>query len=137
MIQSSEDLTAYLTRLERRFERLENGTFVLTMGANRPLVALRLEPPLLVVRVEMGRAPAEAESSQPLFKRLLELNVSSLLHAAYGLQNGNVVLSAALPLESLDLAELEGVLADVDLAVAEHVPALSELLHRAHDASAS
>ena len=38
-----------------------------------------------------------------------------------------IVLSAALSLETLDLSELEAALADVELALSEHVPALHEL----------
>ncbi|HWA74274.1 MAG TPA: CesT family type III secretion system chaperone [Polyangiaceae bacterium] len=127
MIQSSEDLEGYLTRLERPFERLSEGTYVLTMGQGQPLVALRLEPPVLLVNVEIGAVPAGAEASRALFQKLLELNASSLMHAAYGLERGRIVLSAALSLETLDLSELEAALADVELALSEHVPALHEL----------
>jgi hypothetical protein len=127
MIQSSEDLEGYLARLERPFERLGEGTYVLTMGHGQPLVALRLEPPVLLVNVEIGAVPVEPEASRSLFKKLLELNASSLMHAAYGLERERVVLSAGLSLETLDLSELEAVLADVELALSEHVPALHEI----------
>ena len=97
------------------------------MGQGQPLVALRLEPPVLLVNVEIGAVPAGAEASRALFQKLLELNASSLMHAAYGLERGRIVLSAALSLETLDLSELEAALADVELALSEHVPALHEL----------
>ena len=38
------------------------------------------------------------------------------------------MLAAALELESVDPNELEAVLADIDMALAEHVPALRELV---------
>lgn len=125
MLQTNDDLEASLTRLERPFERLEDGTYIVKMGADRPLVAVRLAPPVLVMRVAIGYAPAEAT---PLFRRLLELNATALLHAAYGLEGDRIVLSAALPLENVDLNEIEAVLADIDLALAEHVPSLHELV---------
>ena len=59
---------------------------------------------------------------------LLELNAGKLLHTAYGLDGDNIVLSSALELENLDTNELEAVLADVDMALAEHVPSLHELV---------
>jgi len=127
MIQSSEDLEGYLARLERPFERLGEGTYVLTMGQGQPLVALRLEPPVLLVNVEIGGVPTGTEASRELFKKLLELNANALMHAAYGLERERVVLSAALSLETLDLSELEAALADVELALSEHVPALHDI----------
>ena len=127
MIQADADLEAYLTRLERPFQRLAQGTYVLGTGEGRPLVALKLAPPVLVLRVEIGDAPKEAARCLGLFRKLLELNASALLHAAYGLESERIVLSAALELSSADLGELEAVLADVDLALAEHVSVLHEL----------
>jgi hypothetical protein len=127
MIQSDADLEAYLTRLERPFERLGNGTYVIVAGARRPLVALKLAPPVLVVRAEIGDVPSDAAVQQRIFRKLLELNASALLHAAYGLEAERIVLSSALELASADLNEMEAALADVDLALAEHVPVLHEI----------
>lgn len=125
MLQTNEDLEGALTRLERPHERLEDGTYVVGMGAGRPLVAVRLAPPVLVFRTVIGQAPPE---STALFRRLLTLNANELVHAAYGLEGDRIVLAAALELESVDLNEIEAVLADMDLALAEHVPSLHELV---------
>jgi len=125
MIQSNEDLEGYLLRLERRFERAEDGTYMLSMGPDRPLVALRVAAPLLVAQVDIGLAPLD-DSAAPLFRKLLVLNATALVHAAYGIEGNNIVLSAALALQNLDLNELEGVLADLDMALATQVPTLRE-----------
>ncbi|HEY2409530.1 MAG TPA: CesT family type III secretion system chaperone [Polyangiaceae bacterium] len=127
MIQTSEDLEGYLSRLERRFERAQDGTYLISMGADRPLVALRLAPPVLVAQVAIGAPPSDAVKSAALFRRMLEFNAQALLHAAYGLEGDRIVLSAALELRSLDLNELEAVLADLDMALAAQVPVLREL----------
>jgi hypothetical protein len=130
MISVSQDLETFLGRLERPFERAASGTYVLRVGAAGSLVALRIEPPVLVVRADVGQVPSSLEASHSLYKKLLELNATSLVHAAYGLEGDQVVLAAALELTSLDLNELEAVLADVDLALAEHVPTLHEIVKR-------
>jgi hypothetical protein len=127
MIQSSQDLEGYLHRLERRFERAEDGTYLLSMGADRPLVALRLASPLLVAQVDIGPAPAQDAAGAALFHKLLVLNATALVHAAYGIDRGTIVLSAALELRNLDLNELEAVLADLDMALANQVPTLREV----------
>lgn len=127
MIQSNEDLEGYLLRLERRFERAEDGTYLLSMGADRPLVALRVAAPVLVAQVEIGPAPEEDRAAAALFRKLLVLNATALVHAAYGLEGSTIVLAAALELKSLDLNELEAVLADLDMALANQVPTLRDL----------
>jgi hypothetical protein len=101
---------------------------VLFFGPRRALVALRIEPPVLVVRAEIGQAPEALESSRALYRKLLELNATELLHVAYGLDRDRIVLSGALELESVDLSEIEATLSDIDLALSEHVPALQGIV---------
>jgi hypothetical protein len=127
MIQSNEDLEGYLLRLERRFERADDGTYLLSMGADRPLVALRVAAPVLVAQVDIGQAPTDDATAAPLFRKLLVLNATALVHAAYGVEGSTIVLSAALELKNLDLNELEAVLADLDMALANQVPTLREI----------
>ena len=136
MIQSNEDLEGYLLRLERRFERAEDGTYLLSMGADRPLVALRVAAPVLVAQVDIGQAPADDVAGAVLFRKLLVLNATALVHAAYGIEGDNIVLSAALELKNLDLNELEAVLADLDMALANQVPTLREIAVKTGSASA-
>ena len=124
MIQTNQDLEGYLLRLERRFERADDGTYLVSMGADRPLLAIRLAAPVLVAQVAIGPAPKEDAAGAALFRKLLVLNATALMHAAYGIEGENIVLSAALELRSLDLNELEAVLADLDMALANQVPTL-------------
>jgi Tir chaperone protein (CesT) family len=128
MIRTSDDLEAQLERLGRRCERLEDGTFVLSLGKGLPPVALLLVPPVLVVQATVGRAPSQLGAAAPVYKKLLELNANSLLHAAYGLDGDQIVLSSALELDNLDPNELEAVLADIDVALGEHVPVLRAMV---------
>jgi len=131
MIRTSDELEAQLNRLERRYERSEDGTFMLSLGPTQPPVALRLVPPVLLVQVVVGDCPKSDAKAAPLYRKLLELNATALLHAAYGVDGGRIVLSSALQLDNLDLNELEAVLADIDVALGEHVPVLRGLVQSA------
>jgi hypothetical protein len=131
MINTVDDLEAQLSRLGRMQERLSDGTFLVSIGSSHPPVALRLTPPVLLVQVTVGPAPADDVKAAPLYRHLLELNASALVHSAYGLEKGLIVLSSALELESLDLNELEAVLADMDVALSEHVPVLRKMAQTA------
>jgi hypothetical protein len=129
MIRTNEDLEAQLDRLERKYERVGEGTYLVSVGPGRPPVAMRLAPPVLVLQVEVGAlVKTGADSQVKLFRRLLELNATSLLHAAFGLEGNSIVLAAALELESVDPNEIEAALADIDMALAEHVAGLKELV---------
>jgi hypothetical protein len=128
MAQTQEDVEAYLSRLDRRFERLEDGTYLISTAADQPPAALRLAPPVLLLQVNIGTAPEGSSSSEALFRRLLELNAGDLLHAAYGLEGREIVLSAALDLDSLGVNELEAVLAEVAMALSNHVRELHQLV---------
>jgi hypothetical protein len=129
MIGSTEDLERELDRLGRKYERLEDGTYVVAVGSERTPVALRLSPPVLVAQVTLGTVTVQApERRAALFQKLLELNATSLVHAAYGLEGSSIVIAAALVLESADPNELEAVLSDIDMALAEQVPWLRGLV---------
>lgn len=129
MVSTAEDLEALLNRLGRHFEAAADGTYLVSLGIGLPTAALRLAPPVLVVRVLIGPAPQGAGQAE-VFRTLLEHNASSLLHVAYGLEKKRIVLGSALELESLDLNELEAVMADMEMALAEHVPTLRKLVQK-------
>jgi hypothetical protein len=128
MPKTNEDLEGYLTKLERRFERGEDGTYLVAGGPQQAPIAIRVAAPVVVVRVEIGAVPkGNSEREARVFRKLLELNATELLHAAYAIDDDFIVLGSALEIDNLDLNELEAVLADLDMAIAEHVPALHEL----------
>lgn len=129
MIGNTEDLERELDRLGRKYERLGDGTYVVSVGPGRPPVALRLAPPVLVAQATLGEVTATApERRAALFQKLLELNATRLVHSAYGLEGTAIVIAAALVLETADPNEIEALLSDIDMALAEHVPALRGLV---------
>jgi hypothetical protein len=129
------DVEAYLGRMNRAYRSAATAaaggagsaaseTFLVSTGDGYPPVAVRVDPPLVVLRVRIGEVPKDP---LPLFARLLQLNARELVHASYGVDAGHILLSSALELENLDFNELEATLDEIDLALAEHVPLLSDL----------
>ena len=124
MPRTAEDVENYLLQLDRRFEN-DGGTYLISAESHdQPPIALRVAPPIVAIRVAITEVPDVSEHQSALFRRLLEYNATDLMHVSYGIDNGTVVLSAALELENLDLNELEAALSDVDLALTRHVPVL-------------
>ena len=125
-MRTDKDIEAYLLRLSRSFRSVEGhpGTFLVDSAAGMPPVAVHVEPPLVVVRVNVGQV---GDRPADLYKRLLELNAEQLVHASYGLEDGLIVLSSALELENLDFNELQATLDEIDLVLSQQLPELARL----------
>jgi hypothetical protein len=130
MIASNEDLEGLLRGLQRHFEQAGDGVYLIGMAEGQPPCALSISPPVLVAQMQVGPLPKLSDrASVQYLRRLLELNASGLLHAAFALEGDQLVLTAALELQNLDANELAAVLADLDMALGEHVPGLVALSH--------
>ncbi len=128
MARTIRDVEAYLVALGKPHDLVDVDTYSIRTGADTPPIGMRLAGDVLVLRVYIGEPPTLAGAEQAAFFRcLLEYNATELMHCAYGLEGGRVVLGAALELENLDLNEFEAAVADIDLALARHVPHLREL----------
>ena len=123
MPRTREDVETYLSQLDRRFET-DGDTIIVTGGVGSTPIAIHVAPPIVAIRVAIGPAPDDETHQVRFFRRLLQYNATDLMHAAYGIENGTVVLSAALALDNLDVNELELTLSDIDLALARHIPSL-------------
>jgi hypothetical protein len=128
-MRSEKDIEAYLLRMHRQFSPIEAepGTYLVSAGASMPPIALRVDPPLVVLRVHVGDIESDDAS---LFRRLLELNARGLAFTSYGLEGNRIVLASALELENIDLNELQSALDEMDLALAQQAPELLALKHR-------
>lgn len=125
-MRTEKDVEAYLANMNRTFRRVDGevGTYLVDSSPSMPPIAIRVDPPLVVLRVHIS----DAEGAQvALLRRLLEFNAQELVHAAYGLEKERIVLSSAHELENLDFNELEATLDEMDLALAQQVPTLSKL----------
>jgi Tir chaperone family protein CesT len=125
-MRTEKDVEAYLLRLSRRFRTVDghDGTFLVETATGMPPVAVRVQPPLVVLRVNVGEIDGEPAG---LFRKLLELNAKQLVHASYGLDDGRIVLSSALELENLDFNEVQATLDEMDMVLAQQLPELVRL----------
>lgn len=128
-MRSVQDVEAYLGKMNRQFSAVEDqpGTFLVQGGGNMPPTALRVDPPLVVLRVHVGNVEGTDNVNGELFRKLLALNAKTLVHASFGLEEQTIVLAAALELENLDYNELAAVLEEIDVTLAQQVPQLAEL----------
>ena len=70
----------------------------------------RRRPPMrtrsLLIRMKVMDMPDD-EATKDLYRTLLELNATEIVHGAYGIEDGDLILSDTLELETLDFLELQ------------------------------
>ncbi|MCG8468013.1 MAG: YbjN domain-containing protein [Gemmatimonadetes bacterium] len=124
-----EDIESFLIRSEADFQEVEEGLWlVLHSGedARQGLgIVVNHQPPVVVFRADVRDLPIDDEDQLELYRRLLELNAVDLIHGAYGLEDGKVILSDTLELENLDFSEFRASLESLSLALTSHWGALT------------
>jgi hypothetical protein len=124
---SREDLEGYILRLGAEgvtAKEVRPDLWVLTSSPDGPEVAVHYNPPVVVLRVKvMALGPNNHRTE--LYRHLLELNATDLVHGSYGIDGDAVVLSDALELENLDFAEFQASYESITLALASHLATLA------------
>ncbi|MFZ1864462.1 MAG: hypothetical protein WAU39_09595 [Polyangiales bacterium] len=124
-MRSRDDIESYLVRAEVPYEEVgEDGMWLVRDRSLGESIAIQAAGPLLLFRVKVLEL-AEVQDKAALFEELLTLNASDLVHGAYGISDDAVVLTCALQAENLDYNELQAVLDDFSLALANHYEKLT------------
>lgn len=130
-----DDIESYLIRLGGEHEEVDDGMWVVHPGdeAGAPVV-VHHSPPVVLLRLKvMGLPDADDARLAGLYRRLLELNAEDIVHGSYGVEEGDVILSDALELESLDFHGLRSSFESMIFAASSHLPGLASLVPVAHE----
>lgn len=120
-----EDVESFLLRMELEVEEVESGMWVSRNGDDGVSMVVHYSPPLLVLRTKVLDVPKDQARCAELYRRLLELNATDLVHGAYGIEEDDIVLADSLELENLDFNEFQASVDSMQLAVASHLESLS------------
>ncbi len=119
-----EDLESYLIRTELDYEEIGEGIWAVHPSAGEeeqlPAILVNHAPPVIVLRSDVQRAPEDEEEQRKLYGRLLELNATEVVHGAYGLENGQILLSDTLELADLDFSEFQASVESIALALSSY-----------------
>ena len=126
-MSTRDDIENFLFNLEVPFERLDDGLWVVTNASDHDEnVVVYLAENVLSFRVKVFDLP-EGDNTA-LFRRLLELNATDVVHGAYGLEESAVVLIGALEIENLDENEFQALLDSFGLAISQHHAELTAMI---------
>jgi len=116
-MKSAEDVEAYLLRLGVPYETLKPGIWLVQSdGAGR--LAVSIAGPVVAFRLKVMDLPQKHR--EELYRDLLQLNTTEMVHGAFGLEGDAVVIVHALELENLDFNEFQAVVDDMSMAIAKH-----------------
>ncbi len=127
-MKSAEDVESYLMRMGIGYDTMQPGIWVLKTDGTpldgTPLV-VSIAGPVVAFRLKVMDVPPPGPVREELFRKLLSLNTTEMIHGAYGLEGDSVVVVHALEIENLDLNEFQAVIDDMSMAVAKHQTLLS------------
>jgi hypothetical protein len=116
-----EDLESFFIRMDVEYEEVDKGMW-LVRGRNSglPMVVHHADA-LLLIRMKLMDLPDIGDGALALYRTLLELNASDVVHGAYGLEENELILSDTLELETLDFLELQASIESMELAATGHM----------------
>lgn len=134
-MQTREDIESFFIRMGIEAEEVEEGMWLLPGEDGGPGVVVHYSPPVVVLRLKVMNLPKNADNRDlaELYRRLLQLNASDIVHGSYGLEEGDVVLSDALELDTLDFGELRSSYESLVFAASSHLQGLADLVPEAQE----
>jgi len=91
-----------------------------------PPVVVHHSPPLLMIRLKVMTLPENRDLGE-LYEALLIWNATDVVHGAYGIEEGDLLLTDTLEVETLDFPELQASLESIQMAAASHIQQIKAL----------
>lgn len=133
-MKSAEDIESYLLRIGLSSERVDTAIWLVKLDGQENL-AISIAGPVVAFRLKVMDLPASGR--EQLYRSLLALNTTEMVHGAFGLEGDAVVVVHALELENLDFNEFQAVIDDMTMVASKHYPFLSKFVEHQSSASAS
>jgi hypothetical protein len=114
-----EDLESFLIRMDLDWNEVDEGMFLVQSPSGG--VVVHLSDPVLLVRLKVMDLPNGESDLGGLYRALLELNATDIVHGAYGIEDGELILTDTLELQNLDFEELQASVESLQFAVSSHL----------------
>jgi len=114
----------YLIEMKYTYNEVKPNLWLLDDAENglEGIVVMYADP-LVIIQVQVMDVPKL--NSHELYRKLLELNASEMIHGAYGLEGSKVVIIDTLKYDTMDYPEFRATLDAISLALTQHYPILS------------
>lgn len=121
-------IESFIISLDLPFEQVKPGLWIINDELDFiENIVVYHNPPVLTFRIKLVENPEEKVQPE-LYRRLLELNATSMVAGAYGLEDNSVVLVDAIQSENLDENEFQASIDGITLAAREHYDELRQII---------
>ncbi len=120
-----DDLESFLIRMDMDWNEVDEGMFLVQSPSGG--VVVHFSDPVLLLRMKVMDLPNGESDLGDLYRTLLELNATDIVHGAYGIENGELILSDTLELQTLDFEELQASVESLQYAAASHLGRIKDL----------
>ena len=120
-----EDLESFLIRMDLDWEEVDEGMFLVQSPSGG--VVVHLSDPVLLLRLKVMDLPVNGANLAELYRTLLEFNATDIVHGAYGIEEGELIISDTLELENLDFEELQASVESLQYAASSHLDRIKTL----------
>ena len=122
-----EDLESFFIRMDVEYEEVEQGMYLVRGRHSGFPTVVHHADNLLLIRMKVMDLPEMDERALDLYRTLLELNATDIVHGAYGIEDSELILSDTLELETLDFLELQASMESMELAATGHMERIRAL----------
>jgi len=125
-------IESYLIDLGIEYQELSNSSWLIEdESKGYPKMIVSLSDPLVIISANV--MPIPKENAESLFRTLLELNATDLLHGAYAISGDQIIVIDTLEYNTLDKEEFLASIESISFALLEHYKKLASYIHKVEE----
>ncbi|MHB0855841.1 MAG: type III secretion system chaperone family protein [Rectinema subterraneum] len=127
-MSSLPKIEQYLIDLGISYQEIsKNAWLIEDENKGYPKMMVSLSDPVVIISADV--MPVPKENAETLFRMLLELNATDLLHGAYAITGNDIIVIDTLEHASLDKDEFLASIESISFALLEHYKKLASYIH--------
>jgi hypothetical protein len=127
-MSSLPKIEQYLIDLGISYQEIsKNAWLIEDENKGYPKMMVSLSDPIVIISADV--MPIPKENAETLFRMLLELNATDLLHGAYAISGNDIIVIDTLEHASLDKDEFLASIESISFALLEHYKKLASYIH--------
>ncbi len=131
-MSTSPKIEKYLIDLGISYQEMSDNSWLIEdENKGYPKMIVSFSDPLVVISADV--MPVPTKNAEPLFRMLLELNATDLLHGAYAISGNDIIVIDTLEYATLDKDEFLASIESISFALLEHYKKFASYIHKVEE----